>query len=163
MTLLRVVEQTFCTLHKPTQKQLKSALQSLGHLIYTVPDYTSEPQQLPYGRNFLFYNNELEVIVVHIPAGISTAIHNHGSSIGVAYLVEGMLTNTIYTLDSYGYPIPQQGNLIHAGHYFEMPTEQIHRLSNPFHERAISLHVYTPPLHNVSSFLPYSEVLDYVI
>ncbi|MBD0380523.1 cysteine dioxygenase [Paenibacillus sedimenti] len=163
MTLLRAIERTFCRLQQPTHEQMKSALLSLGELLQTVPEYKTEPEQLPYGRNAVFSNKELEVIIIHIPANQSTAIHNHGSSIGTAYLVEGQLVNTMFTLDSYGYPVPEHDDFIQAGQCFDAPADQIHQLSNPFHERAISLHVYTPPLREVNRYLPYTDILDYVI
>ncbi|MFD0694765.1 cysteine dioxygenase [Paenibacillus sp. GCM10027628] len=163
MTLLRAIEQSFCKLQQPTHEQMKSALMSLGELLHTVPDYKTEPSGLPYGRNVVFSNQDLEVIIIYIPANQATAIHNHGSSIGTAYLIEGSLVNTMYTLDSYGFPVPLHDDFIQAGQCFNAPAEQIHQLSNPFHERAISLHVYTPPLRQVNRYLPYSEILDYVI
>jgi cysteine dioxygenase len=163
MTLLSAIEQTFCWLQEPTHEQMKSALLSLTPLLHTVPNYITEPKQLTYGRNVVFSSKELEVIIIHIPANQATAIHNHGLSIGTAYLVEGSIVNRTFALDQEGYPLPQHDNLIQTGHCFEAPAGQIHQLSNPFHERAISLHVYTPPLRSVSRFLPYSEILDFVI
>ncbi|SDN85216.1 cysteine dioxygenase [Paenibacillus sp. yr247] len=163
MMLLRAIEQTFCKLQEPSLDQLKAALQSIDCLLHNVPDYKTEPQQLSYGRNVIYSTKNLEVIVIHIPASGSTAIHNHGSSVGTACLIKGSLVNTKFLLDSEGYPIAQADDFIRAGEYFEAPREQIHQLSNPFHEPAISVHVYSPPLDNVKRYLPYSEVLDYVI
>lgn len=163
MTLIRAIEQTFCKLQTPTLEQLKEALQSIERNLIYVPDFKTEPNQLPYGRNIVYSTPFLEVIVIHIPASRSTAIHNHGLSVGAAHLVAGSLVNTTFSLDSGGYPIAQKDDFIQAGEYFTAPAEQIHQLSNPFHEPAISIHVYTPPLREVRRYLPYSEVLDYVI
>lgn len=163
MTLLTVIEQTFCKLQQPSMEQLKEALQSLESNMDWVPDYKSEPKQLPYGRNVIYSNGELEVIVIHMPASGSTAIHNHGSSIGTACLAQGSIVNTTFRLDSEGYPVAHNDDFIRSGEYFDAPREQIHQLSNPFHEPAISIHVYSPPLQDVKRYLPYSEILDYVI
>lgn len=163
MTLIRAIEQTFCKLHAPTLEQLKEALQSIERHLIFVPDFKTEPNQLPYGRNVVFSSPELEVIVIHIPTSRSTAIHNHGLSIGTAYLVSGSLVNSTFLLDTEGYPVAHKDDFIQAGEYFTAPADQIHQLSNPFHEPAISIHVYTPPLREVRRYLPYSEVLDYVI
>lgn len=163
MTLLRAIEQTFCKLQQPSMEQLKEALESLESNLNKVPDYKSEPKQLPYGRNIIYSNKELEVIVIHIPASGTTAIHNHGPSIGTACLIEGSIVNTTFLLDSDGYPVAHNDDFIRAGEYFYAPREQIHQLSNPFHEPAVSIHVYSPPLTDVKRYLPYSEILDYVI
>ncbi|NOU89806.1 cysteine dioxygenase [Paenibacillus sp. LMG 31460] len=163
MTLLRAIEQTFCKLQEPSLEQLKAALQSLDNLLHEVPVYKTEPKHLPYGRNVVYSTKDLEVIVIHIPASEATAIHNHGASIGSACLVKGTLVNTKYRLDSEGYPVAQTDDYIGSGEYFEAPCEQIHQLSNPFHEPAVSIHVYSPPLQGVTRYVPYSEILDYVI
>lgn len=89
MTLIRAIEQTFCKLHTPTIEQLKEALQSIERNLISISDFKTEPNQLPYGRNVVFSSPFLEVIVIHIPASRATAIHNHGLSIGAAYLVSG--------------------------------------------------------------------------
>ena len=163
MTLIRAIEQTFCKLQTPTLEQLKDALQSIERNLIYVPDFKTEPKQLPYGRNVVYSTPHLEVIVIHIPSSRATAIHNHGLSIGAAYLVAGALVNSTFSLDIDGYPIAQKDDFIQAGEYFTAPAEQIHQLNNPFHEPAI-IHpcIYTA-LREVRRYLPYSEVLDYVI
>ncbi|MFC5448153.1 cysteine dioxygenase [Paenibacillus aestuarii] len=163
MTFLKAIEQTFCKLQQPTLEDLKAALTALGPNLQHVPAYKTEPAHLPYGRNVIYGNDQIEVIVIHIPANRSTAIHNHGASIGCAYLAEGSLVNTTHVLDEHGYPKPQKDDFIQAGQLFVAPADQIHQLSNPFPERAISLHVYSPPLRNTNRYLPYTDVLDYVI
>lgn len=163
MTLIRAIEQTFCKLQTPTLEQLKDALQSIERNLIYVPDFKTEPNQLSYGRNVVYSTPHLEVIVIHIPSSRATAIHNHGLSIGAAYLVAGGLVNSTFSLDIDGFPIAQKDDFIQAGEYFTAPAEQIHQLNNPFHEPALSIHVYTPPLREVRRYLPYSEVLDYVI
>lgn len=163
MMLQKAVEQTFCKLQDPTLEQLESALHTLETLFYEIPLYKTEPMQLPYGRNVIYKNEHVEIIVIHIPAFSSTAIHNHGTSIGAAYLAQGTLVNSKFALDSAGYPVVQADDMIKSGEFFTAPANQIHQLNNPFHERAVSLHVYSPPLHAVNRYLPYSEVLDYVI
>ncbi len=163
MTLLRAIEQTFCKLQEPTLEQLKAALQSLDNLLHEVPVYKTEPKHLPYGRNVVYSTKDLEVIVIHIPASEATAIHNHGSSIGSACLVEGTLVNTKFRLDSEGYPVAQTDDYIGPANILKLLASKFINLSNPFHEPAVSIHVYSPPLQGVTRYLPYSEILDYVI
>ncbi|NQX64824.1 cysteine dioxygenase family protein [Paenibacillus alba] len=163
MTLLKAIEQSFCKLQEPSLEQLQAAMASIESLLHEVPKYKTEPEHLAYGRNVIYSATNLEVIVIHIPAFEATAIHNHGQSIGVAYLTQGSLINTKFHLDSEGYPVTDAEDAINAKEYFTAPSEQIHQLSNPSPEAAISIHVYSPPLRQVERYLPYSEILDYVI
>jgi cysteine dioxygenase len=161
--LLSQIEQTFCKLAKPDMDQLKSSILSLGPLLDEVRNYKTEPQHLPYGRNVLLRTDELEVVVIHIPAHQQTAIHDHGESVGCAYVVEGELLNTICSLDKNGFPQPEVYHPIRTGECFTAPPGQIHELANIRDERMVSFHVYAPPLKEVKRFVPYSEVLDFVI
>ncbi|GGA01697.1 cysteine dioxygenase [Paenibacillus marchantiophytorum] len=163
MSLLQAIEQTFCKLQDPSLEELQAALHDIEGTLGEVPAYATEPQQLAYGRNVIYSATNLEVIVIHIPAFEATAIHNHGPAIGAACLIRGSLLNTKYHLDTEGYPISHAEDRILAGEYFTAPKEQIHQLSNPGQEPAVSLHVYCPPLRQVERYLPYSEILDYVI
>lgn len=163
MMLVRAIEQTFCNLQEPSLDQLSTALQSLSSLLCEVPAYKTEPGQLPYGRNVIYSTEHLEVIIIHIPPSAATAIHNHGASVGAACLVQGNIVNSKYQLDKYGYPVVENDDFIKTGDFFIAPQDQIHQLSNPFHEPAVSIHVYSPPLRDIHRYLPYSEVLDYVI
>ncbi|BFT71498.1 cysteine dioxygenase [Paenibacillus sp. P36] len=163
MMLVEAIEQSFCKLQEPSLEQLKSALQSVNSIFHEVADHKTEPLNLAYGRNVIYSTKELEVIIIHIPASAATAIHNHGASIGAACLVQGHIVNSKFHLDTEGYPVVHSDDLIRTGDYFTAPKDQIHQLSNPFHESAVSIHVYSPPLTDVHRYLPYSEVLDYVI
>ncbi|RTE10391.1 cysteine dioxygenase [Paenibacillus whitsoniae] len=163
MTLLRAIEQTFCSLKSPTQEELKQALQAIEHQLSAASDYKTEPTQFPYGRNVIYQTPELEVIVIHIPSASATAIHNHGTSVGAAYVAAGTIINSKFQLDAYGYPTLESDDVLQEGDYFIAPRGQIHQMTNPFHTSAVSLHVYSPPLSSVTRYLPYTEVLDYVI
>jgi cysteine dioxygenase len=155
--LISQIEQTFCKLAKPDIDQLKAAILSLGPHLSEVKNYKTEPEQLPYGRNVLLRTDELEVIVIHIPGHQQTAIHDHGESVGCAYVVEGELMNTICSLDKDGFPQPEAYQQIRAGECFTAPSEQIHELANLRDESMISFHVYAPPLKDVKRYIPYVE------
>jgi cysteine dioxygenase len=163
MELIDKLEQLFATKHKPNMEELKDAITSLGDLLWHVPNYRTEPNRLPYGRNVLLSNDDYEVIVIHLPGNRATAIHDHGDSIGCAFIVQGELQNITYTLDSNGYPLQNEEVRLHAGMMLESPSGIIHEMRNPRKEAMISLHVYSPPLQNIQSYAPCCEVLDYVI
>ncbi|UJF36133.1 cysteine dioxygenase [Paenibacillus hexagrammi] len=163
MELLRAIERSFAKLHQPNHDELKQVFKELEPWLHQVPSYKSEPEQLAYGRNVLYTSSNVEAIVIYIPGKQSTTIHDHGCSIGLAYLAAGQLINTVYELDQEGYPIEASASSIRERTYFEAPAGQIHQLSNPRREPAISLHVYTPSMSNAKRYAPYSEILDYVI
>jgi cysteine dioxygenase len=163
MELIDKLEQLFTTTHKRSLEELKEALTSLGELVWHAANYRTEPNRLPYGRNVLLRNDDYEVIVINLPGNRATAIHDHGDSIGCAVIVQGELQNITYTLDSNGYPLQKEESRFHAGEMLESPSELIHEMRNPRKEAMISLHVYSPPLQNIQTYVPYCEVLDYVI
>jgi cysteine dioxygenase len=163
MELLDRLEQTFCTLKKPNMSQLKEAITDLGSLLEQIPSYCTEPGQLPYGRNMLVQNEDIEVVVIHLPGEKSTPIHDHGGSIGCAHVIEGSLLDVSYALDEHGYPLPVKESEAKAGELLEETAGQIHRLINPNKERMISLHAYAPPLKGSKKYIPYLDILDFVI
>ena len=163
MELLTSIEQSFGPLEQPTLAELRKAIASLRDCLHQVPDYATEPGALPYGRHVLYRSTDVEVIVIHVPGGRRTTIHDHADSIGCAIVVEGELENQLYTLDAEGFPVPRSSYTVRQGECLEAPHGQIHELINPRQERMISLHAYAPPLSGVKRYAPYSEVLDFVI
>jgi cysteine dioxygenase len=117
-----------------------------------------------YGRNVIYRSSDVEAIVIHLPAGGRTSIHNHGESIGCAQVVEGRLTNVVYRSKGFGM-VRETGKIdVRTGFFFAAPYGQIHRLSNDAGERAVSLHLYSPPLRGMRTYRPEEEVsLDFVI
>jgi cysteine dioxygenase len=163
MELMDKLEQLFTTTYKRNLEELNEAIASLGDTVWHVPNYRTEPSKLPYGRNVLLRNDDYEVIVINLPGNVGTAIHDHGDSIGCAFIVQGELHNITYKLDSNGYPLQNDEFRFPAGMMLESPLGLIHEMRNPRREAMISLHVYSPPLQNIQSYVPYSEVLDFVI
>jgi cysteine dioxygenase len=128
-----------------------------------IKPYVSEPVQLAYGRNVLYHSQHLEAIVIHLPPGAETAIHDHGCSVGCAVVIEGTMQNTVYQLDSYRYPVEVYQKEVRTGEMLIAPKGQIHKMSNRTDQRVVSLHVYAPRLTETQRYLPYEQVLDFVI
>ncbi|MBP1994792.1 cysteine dioxygenase [Paenibacillus eucommiae] len=163
MELISRLEQEFRTLENPTIEQIKGLFNSLSDLLKQAPKYSSDPGSLPYSRKTLFRNDAVEAVVVQIPAGRATAIHGHGNSIGCVFVIEGEFMNTTYLTDKYGYPVQAGQCTVKTGETLIVPAGLIHQMSNTGREAMISVHVYSPPLHNMMTYFPYSEVLDFVI
>lgn len=161
--LLERIEQTIGKLEKPTTREIKQAILSLGSSLEEIPAHATEPELLPYGRNILFRNDDLEVVVIHLPGYCRTAIHDHGDAVGCMFVAQGELMNIEYRLDPNGFPEQNDFSFIKNKELCSVPYGQIHELVNPNSEPVISLHVYTPSLIGAKRYKPFSEVLDFVI
>ncbi|ULT59784.1 cysteine dioxygenase family protein [Neobacillus drentensis] len=151
MELLACIHQQLGKLTSPTLKELGTSLKRIPNLYELVQPFITDPDQFSYGRNVIFLNEQLEVIIINLPPHIETAIHDHGKSIGCAMVIEGKLLNSTYrnnenqTERAAAYFV-QKGDCLFA------PQGLIHKMSNLQDERMISLHVYSPPLLNMSSY-----------
>ncbi|SDD71553.1 cysteine dioxygenase [Paenibacillus sp. UNCCL117] len=121
------------------------------------------PQELPYGRKVLHHSEAMDVVLVHLPPGAQTWIHDHGRSVGCAFVLEGQLSNCIYSLDSYGFPQLKKKSVIDAHEWLLAPKRQIHQMRNEGEVRTVSLHVYAPALKGTRTFYAYEDALDFVI
>lgn len=163
MKLLETIEQAFRHVNNPDAPELKRIIRSLGLTPERVAPWIEQPAHLPYGRKVLYQTPQVEVILVHLPAGSETFIHDHGASIGCAYVVEGCLTNRMYRLTRDGYANEVGTATLGAGRFLHAPQGQIHQMCNLGPDRLISFHVYAPKLSCTKSFYTYEQVLDYVI
>ncbi|SEG42562.1 cysteine dioxygenase family protein [Paenibacillus sp. UNC499MF] len=163
MNLLQSIEHAFGGLKKPTMNELRAGLEALSLTKDKIAPHVTEPERLAYGRHVLLRTADVEVVVIHLPGHGKTAIHDHGSSIGCARVIEGEMLNVWYELDRGGYPEPFMAAPVASGECMYAPRGQIHEMRNEHKERIVSLHVYSPPLTGTKAYLPYREVLDFVI
>ena len=70
-------------------------------------------------------------------------MHDHGGSVGAIYVVRGTLAESYRDRGSRGRSRRRQ---LHAGANVVVPARRIHAVRNPGQERALSVHVYSPPL-----------------
>jgi cysteine dioxygenase len=154
-----------CGLKTPSVAELRRALQQLDCSEDDLRPYVTEPAAgRSYGRNVLFRTADVEAIVVHIPPGAATAIHDHGESVGCALVVEGRLHNALYRSVGYGMACEEGSIIAQTGSFIIAPKGQIHQMRNLDGERFVSLHLYAPPLTRMRQYVPAEEaVLDYVI
>ncbi|MFC0214841.1 cysteine dioxygenase family protein [Paenibacillus chartarius] len=152
-------------LQSPTVSELQGILRQVRLSPGDIECFVAQPENgRSYGRQVIFRNAELEAIVIHLPALSQTSIHDHGESIGCALVVEGKLTNQLYTTAGYGMVHPAGSYEVTSGSCMLAPYGQIHEMLNRTDERMISLHVYAPPLAGMKQYVPESSaVLDYVI
>ncbi|OXM87281.1 cysteine dioxygenase [Paenibacillus rigui] len=163
MKLLESIEQAFRNVKQPNPHELRGIIGGLGLTSDLLAPWIEEPGLLPYGRKVMYQSANVEVIVVHLPQGTETFIHDHGASVGCAFVLEGALTNRIYRLGREGYAYEEAAHVIEPGKFLYAPRGQIHQMSNAGPGRLVSFHVYAPKLSETKMFYTYEQVLDYVI
>ncbi len=160
---IETLEQTLDSIRKPSPRILQQWIAEQGLTAEVFKDDVTEPKGLPYGRTCLFRSNAAEIVLVHLPPGAQTWIHDHGRSIGCALVLEGTLSNCIYGLDAYGFPQLKKQTALTADEYFHAPRGQIHQMKNNGPLRTVSLHVYAPALAGTHMYYAYEDALDFVI
>lgn len=151
MELLECIHQQFGMLRNPTLQELGEALGNIPNLSTFIDPYVKEPEQCAYGRNIIYRNDMVEVIVINLPKQKETPIHDHGPSIGYAMVLEGNLINTIYRLNQ-GKIEHESAHLIREEQFFFSTPGLIHKMVNSGSTRTVSIHVYSPPLQNMTIF-----------
>ncbi|WP_409341537.1 cysteine dioxygenase [Paenibacillus sp. MBLB4367] len=146
MESLRELQRLFAGMSGPTPEQLQRAVQSYRFSPAFAETYVTEPESLPYGKNILWTTDAIQAVVIHLPANSSTFIHDHGESVGCALVLEGTIVNTEYDAVTEGLAARISAEEVPAGGFFHADKNQVHRMSNPSDRRAISFHVYSPPL-----------------
>ncbi|RAV21875.1 hypothetical protein DQG23_07425 [Paenibacillus contaminans] len=67
-------------------------------------------------------------------------------------VLEGTVVNTVYGKNPEGDTIAVFTEHVPNGSFFRADKNQIHRMSNPNGERAVSFHVYSPPLEGARTY-----------
>jgi cysteine dioxygenase len=151
MELYDCIHHLLGGLTNPSVKELADSLKQIPNVSKLSEPYIKEPDRFEYGRNVIYRNNELEVIVINIPPYKGTAIHDHSQSIGCAMVLEGQLLNSIYRLRENQSEL-SSSYFVHQGECLFSTQGLIHKMSNPSSERMISLHVYSPPLQDMTVY-----------
>lgn len=67
MELYECIEEMFSGLKNPSVKDLAASLKQIPNASELSQRYIKEPDQYAYGRNAIYRNNELEMILSHSP------------------------------------------------------------------------------------------------
>ncbi|QHE51891.1 cysteine dioxygenase family protein [Pontibacillus sp. HMF3514] len=144
--------EKFCSTLLSKSKSLtpKKILSTLEDHPITYVDVQSsiekETEGYAYGRKTLHRTDDVEILLLYWPPGVSSPIHDHGESYGVVHVVQGDILNENFRKVDEG-----KVALIEKEYGCESDTVvsyfgDIHRLSNQAEHPCISLHVYSPPL-----------------
>jgi cysteine dioxygenase len=112
-----------------------------------------------YARNLIARSASAELLMLCWHSGQRTPIHDHGGSVGVVLLLEGLLTETMYERVQGGHVRPYNTYKWSPGAITGADVPDIHQLLNlqPEGRDMVTLHCYAPPLSVLNTFSPRSS------
>lgn len=131
MKFIEIIKRRFNSLQVYSQQGLIQIVQTLDLSPENVIPYIVAPKHLEYGRNIIYHTKNLEVMVLYFPSLAKTPIHNHGTSTGCIYVVQGSLQNILYTFEaSETTPTYHQTQQFTQGNLFTVNNDTIHMMQN---------------------------------
>ena len=121
-------------------------------------DYTRHRIFTPrkYARNLIARSEHAELLMLCWRSGQRTPIHDHGGSIGVVMVCEGLMTETMYEHAPEGHVRPYNTYRWAPGGITGADVPDIHQLLNlqPPGRDMVTLHCYAPPLSVLNTYSP---------
>jgi cysteine dioxygenase len=155
------VKKGFNHLPEYNHEKLAKVVGSLNPTIDKITPYITKPENLEYGRNIIFKNEEIEAIVIYLPPMAKTLIHDHGTSIGCIAVVRGNLLNVVYDhKNNKSSPIYKETQMFSNGDIYHVTGDTIHMMFNPSLTSVVTFHVYAPPLNGGRLYTPEAETLE---
>ena len=107
-----------------------------------------------YARNILMMD-PFEVVILHWPPGVESAIHHHEGFWGYVLCVEGEVENVEYTYDAEARELREKSALrVRKGGVLPEPDGTIHKIVNPSRtEPLITIHFYAPALETLDGMV----------
>jgi len=120
---------------KPAELDLRSCIPSI------------EGMEGNYARNILLLD-PFEVVVLHWPPGVESAIHHHEGFWGYVLCIEGEVENVEYTFDRERKELREgRAMRVRAGGVLPEPDGTIHKIVNPSTDKPlVTVHFYAPAL-----------------
>lgn len=118
-----------------------------------------------YTRNLLCRTSRFDMLVLCWLPGQMTAIHDHASSLNVTRVCSGTLTARLFQVRDR--PVPgraivelQMEQQLGENELSLVERNDIHQLANMTEQRLVTLHVYAPPLRNITVYNSYSGLIE---
>jgi len=99
----------------------------------------------------LLLTADMEVWLIHWEEGHDTGFHDHDRSGGHVMVVSGAVREERLVVGG-----PPTGRVMRAGESFSFDPADIHRVTHVEGAPAVTIHVYSPPLHSMGAY----EVTD---
>ena len=112
-----------------------------------------------YARNLVARSSFAELLMLCWRSGQRTPIHDHGGSVGVVMVCEGLLTETMFEHAPAGRVRPYNTYRWGPGSITGADVPDIHQLLNlqPEGRDMVTLHCYAPPLSVLNTYSPRSS------
>jgi cysteine dioxygenase len=112
-----------------------------------------------YARNLVVRSQFAELLLLCWRPGQRTPIHDHGGSVGVVTVCEGLLTETMFEHLPEGRVRPYDTYKWGPGSITGADVPDIHQLLNlqPEGRDMVTLHCYAPPLSVLNTYSPRSS------
>lgn len=126
----------------PAQLDLKGCIPSI------------EGMTANYARNILLLD-PFEVVVLHWPPGVESAIHHHEGFWGYVLCIEGEVENVEYAYDAERKELREGTALrVRAGGILPEPDGTIHKIVNPSPDKPlVTVHFYAPALDTLDGMV----------
>lgn len=99
-----------------------------------------------YKRNTVHVSSKCEVVVLCFKEGQITPIHDHGGSIGITVVLDGIMTEELFNKQQTGvilHTLTREFRIDELSHTY---LTTIHRASNAHTGGLVIIHIYFPPL-----------------
>ena len=143
--LMSFINSLESLLDKPSLDVLKRCMLEMGGRPLPIEEYISFSDR-EYKRNLMHLSSKCEVRVLCFKEGQNTPIHDHGGSIGVTIIREGIMTEELFNKHSTGMIFPTLTRGFRAGELACTDLTTIHRVSNAYPGGLVTINIYFPPL-----------------
>lgn len=130
---------------KPALDELRRCVVEMEAGEVPIEEYISFSEQ-QYKRNIIHVRSKCEVVVLCFKEGQTTPIHDHGGSLGVTIVREGIMKEELFKKQSTDMIAPAFTRKYYTCELAYVDLTTIHRVSNVHRERLVTINVYFPPL-----------------
>ena len=139
---------------RPPANELREQIEASG---LTAEDFLPHVkfQDSGYCRNLVFESERAQLLCLCWGSGQRSPIHDHARSICGVKVLQGIATETIFETSPCGQLKPGATNDYEAGLVLvseDSDTHQVSNLQSADADPLITMHVYSPPLHNMETF-----------
>lgn len=130
----------------PSEEELRNSFGGLRREQLSIEEYICF-SGTRYQRNVIHASATCELIALCFKPGQYTPIHDHGGSVGIAFVYKGTMTEELFEKQqSSGMIAPFAKNSVSANEVSCIDLSTIHRVSNVHDYGLVVLTVYFPPL-----------------
>ncbi len=153
LSLTGLVEVLQCDASVMKPGKMQDILERLVVTTAEIRTYTRF-SDICYARNLVHKTAEFEIMLMCWHAGQRSSIHDHAGSLGGLKILQGSLTESLFQKAPNGMIKSLSSVDYTVGETRVEETSLIHQISNlqAENERAISVHIYVPPLARMNVY-----------